>query len=120
MTTTQNTKPTATAKRYAAIQDLCESTRYYYAEAQEVVWTKFHSDAAEVAASIRTLAPLGRTARWTEAVEDWAVKGGDLHGRDLPLGVRPVRHLGGLRRRVTPKPVGPVGGQGPPSPGPGR
>lgn len=74
MTTTQNAKPTASAKRYAAISRVCDQTRLYDPSVNQTVWTTTHAEREGLAAVIRTLAPLGRTERWTSAVEDWAVK----------------------------------------------
>lgn len=65
-------KPTAAEKRYAALNALCTSVRNFDQDLRVTVWAKTSADRAEVAASIRELAPLGRTERWTVNVEAWA------------------------------------------------
>jgi hypothetical protein len=74
MTTTQNPKPNAIARRYDALSAVCDATRQYDPEVGATVWFKTLEDQDALAADIRALAPLGRTARWTEAIEAWAVQ----------------------------------------------
>jgi len=76
MTTTTAKKLTATEKRYAAISALCETTRTAtIGEAgPTVTWHRDHADRATLAADIRALTTLGRTERWTAAVEGWALE----------------------------------------------
>lgn len=62
----------AYTRRIAAINtvnDAVVTTQYVHGEWTNV-WTT--TDRDEVAALIRTLAPLGRTIRWNDAVESWA------------------------------------------------
>lgn len=73
MTTATTPKPTAADRRHAGINRVASAVRDYDATAGTTVWHLPADRAAEVAAMIRDLAPLGRTDRWRGTVEGWAV-----------------------------------------------
>ena len=63
----------AADKRYAGIKGVGERTIKTVADADGVRNEWLTTDRAEIATMIRELASLGRTARWADAVEGWAV-----------------------------------------------
>jgi hypothetical protein len=63
----------ATEKRFEAMKALSDSivTVEIHESGPTNVWHT--EDATKIAAGIRALAPLGRTDRWKDAVEGWAL-----------------------------------------------
>jgi hypothetical protein len=64
-------------RRYEGINALCTQTRERRLDGDEkpyVHWSQTLRDQKVLASRIRDLKPLGRTQRWTDAVEVWAVE----------------------------------------------
>jgi hypothetical protein len=59
---------TATDRRFAGIKAVSTET----VSTDVATGNTFHGTREEIAGRIRTLAKLGRTERWTAAIENWA------------------------------------------------
>jgi len=84
----------AAEKRYAAMQEMSAKVVTFDRETHTNVW--HFTTRPVVAEMIRELLPLGRTERWTNAIENWAAMVLDTENNSGPKGFEWAFFQGGI------------------------